>query len=79
MIISDLDHLEVVGEEKRVEGGEAFAAGSTASSSSIAYGLTEASISNSTNTITSIFGDLFSGNITGVVTSSSSTSTAAAS
>jgi hypothetical protein len=36
MIISDLEHLEVVGEENRIEGGVQLVSGSSASSSGAA-------------------------------------------
>jgi hypothetical protein len=46
MIISDLEHLEVVGEENRIEGGVQLVSGSSASSSGAA---TDGSVSTSNN------------------------------
>jgi hypothetical protein len=52
MIISDLEHLEVVREENRVEGGLASVAGAAASAS--ASGTNQASFSVSTTSFTSL-------------------------
>jgi hypothetical protein len=52
MIISDLEHLEVVREENRVEGGLASVAGAAASAS--ASGTNQASFSVSTSSFTSL-------------------------
>ncbi|HEY9797113.1 MAG TPA: hypothetical protein V6D30_15835 [Leptolyngbyaceae cyanobacterium] len=52
MIISDLEYLEVVGEENRVEGGVASVSGAVASAS--ASGTNQASFSVSTTSFTSL-------------------------
>jgi len=49
MIISDLEHLEVVGEENRIEGGVQIVSGSSASESGLA---TTGRVSTSTSTFT---------------------------
>jgi hypothetical protein len=58
MIISDLEYLEVVREENKVEGGIASVAGAAASAS--ASGTNQASIFATTTTSTSISQSLFS-------------------
>jgi hypothetical protein len=50
MIICDLEHLEVVGEESRIEGGVQLVSGSSASSSGAA---TDGSVSTSNNSSSS--------------------------
>jgi len=50
MIISDLEHLEVVGEENRIEGGVQMVSGSSASQSGLS---TTGRVFTSTSTFTS--------------------------
>jgi hypothetical protein len=52
MIISDLEHLEVVGEENRIEGGVQLVSGSSASSSGAA---TTGSVSTGNSSFSSAF------------------------
>ena len=52
MIISDLEHLEVVGEESRIEGGVQLVSGSSASSSGAA---TTGSVSTGNGSSSSAF------------------------
>ncbi len=75
MIISDLEHLEVVHEENRVEGGVASVAGAAASSSAI--GTNSASIFNITSTLTSITQSLLPGNFAALAFSTSESSASA--
>jgi hypothetical protein len=83
MIISDLEHLEVVGEESRIEGGGQTVSGSSASSSGAADGgrvfVSNSSFSSASQRPFVIFDFFFGPRVVGTTTETSASAGASGS